>query len=79
MHCYQDAPVAMPRHAPVWSVRVAQVGVETSGSRVADAILRSVIWGFVGALFGVLFVPLLYVVVQWFADLRGDRSTPPPE
>jgi hypothetical protein len=49
-------PVAMSRHAPGWSVRVAEVGVETSGSRVADAILRSVIWGFVGALFGVLFV-----------------------
>lgn len=35
---------------------MADVSVQTSGNRVADATLRAVIWGFVGALFGVLFI-----------------------
>lgn len=30
--------------------------VQTSGNRLADAMLRAVAWGFIGALFGVLFV-----------------------
>lgn len=32
------------------------MSVETSGSRLGDAMLRSVVWGFVGGLFGVLFI-----------------------
>jgi hypothetical protein len=32
------------------------MSVQTSGSRLADAALRSVVWGFIGALFGALFV-----------------------
>ena len=30
--------------------------VQTSGNRLADALLRAVVWGFIGALFGLLFV-----------------------
>lgn len=30
--------------------------VQTSGSRLGDAMLRAVVWGFIGALFGVLFI-----------------------
>lgn len=32
------------------------MSVKTSGSRLADAVLRAVIWGFVGGLFGVLYI-----------------------
>ena len=32
------------------------MSVQTSGSRLGDAMLRSVVWGFVGGLFGVLFI-----------------------
>ena len=32
------------------------MSVQTSGSRLGDAMLRSVVWGFVGGLFGLLFV-----------------------
>lgn len=32
------------------------MSVKASGSRVADAMLRAVVWGFIGGLFGVLFV-----------------------
>jgi len=35
---------------------MADVSVQTSGNRMADATLRAVIWGFVGGLFGVLFI-----------------------
>ena len=32
------------------------MSVKTSGSRLADASLRALIWGFIGGLFGVLFI-----------------------
>jgi hypothetical protein len=32
------------------------VQVQSSGSRLADALLRALVWGFIGALFGLLFI-----------------------
>lgn len=32
------------------------MSVQSSGSRLADAMLRAVVWGFIGGLFGVLFI-----------------------
>lgn len=32
------------------------MSVQSSGNRLADALLRAVVWGFVGALFGLLFI-----------------------
>ncbi len=47
-----------------------------AGSASRQALGTAVVGGLaVATLLGILFVPVLYVVVQWFGDLRSGRST----
>jgi HAE1 family hydrophobic/amphiphilic exporter-1 len=49
-----------------------------AGSASRQALGTAVVGGMIAAtLLGILFVPVLYVIVQWFADLRGggDRAS----
>lgn len=48
-----------------------------AGAASRQALGTAVVGGLaVATVLGLIFVPVLYVVVQWFGELRGSRSTP---
>jgi hypothetical protein len=62
------APAGANPGAGAGTARI-RVTVQTSGSRLSDAMLRAVVWGFVGGLFGVLFVVAHDAVAPWLPVL----------
>lgn len=45
------------------------MSVQTTGSRLGDAMLRAIVWGFVGGLFGVLFIVAHDAAAPWLPFL----------
>jgi multidrug efflux pump subunit AcrB len=72
-------PIVMTSFAFILGV-VPLVISEGAGAEMRRTLGTAVFSGMLGVtLFGIFLTPVFYYVIQWFADLRGEAGTPPPE